>query len=237
MGGGDGVSVIFINPYQFAAAGDPFLPNVSLLLHGNGVNGSTGIIDSSPSPKAITVVGNAQISTAQSKFGGSSIAFDGNGDWLVVGSQSALSFGTANFTIESWLRLSNTGAIQLIVDARNSTSAVPWNLYINTDRTVSFRHGGGVLTSSQTFTYDTWFHFALTRSGSTIRMFIDGVLDLNTDINTGALDAGTSNLFIGRVFDSASLYLSGYIDEFRVTPGIARYVSSFTPPIAPFPDS
>jgi hypothetical protein len=51
--------------------------NVSLLLHGNGTNGSTTITDNSPSPKTVTAVGNAQISTAQSKYGGGSIAFDG----------------------------------------------------------------------------------------------------------------------------------------------------------------
>jgi hypothetical protein len=65
---------------------DPYYGNVSLLLRGNGTNGSTTIIDSSPSPKTVTAFGNAQISTAQSKFGGSSIAFDGTGDYLDVGS-------------------------------------------------------------------------------------------------------------------------------------------------------
>jgi hypothetical protein len=81
------MSVIYINSYQFAApAGptDPYFSNVSLLLHGDGANGSTTIVDSSPSPKTVTAVGNAQISTAQSKFGGSSLAFDGSGDYLTV---------------------------------------------------------------------------------------------------------------------------------------------------------
>jgi hypothetical protein len=50
---------------------DPNFANVSLLLYGNGINGSTSITDNSPSPKTVTAVGNAQISTAkQSKFGG-----------------------------------------------------------------------------------------------------------------------------------------------------------------------
>ena len=61
---------------------DPYRSQVSLLLHGDGANGSTTIVDSSPSPKTVTAVGNAQISTTQSKFGGSSLAFDGAGDYL-----------------------------------------------------------------------------------------------------------------------------------------------------------
>ena len=76
------MSIIYINPYRFAAAGppDPDFANVSLLLHGDGTNGSTTIVDSSSSSKTVTAVGDAQISTAQSKFGGSSIYFDGTGD-------------------------------------------------------------------------------------------------------------------------------------------------------------
>ena len=66
------------------AGEDPYYGNVSLLLYGDGANGSTTITDSSPTPKTVTAVGNAQISTAQSKFGGASIAFDGAGDYLIV---------------------------------------------------------------------------------------------------------------------------------------------------------
>jgi hypothetical protein len=66
---------------------DPVFNNVSLLLHGNGTNGSTTITDNSPTPKTVTAVGNAQISTAQSKFGGASIAFDGTGDYLTDASK------------------------------------------------------------------------------------------------------------------------------------------------------
>ena len=65
---------------------DPYFNNVSLLLRGNGINGSTTIIDESATPKTVTVYGNAQISTAQSKFGGASIYLDGTGDYLGLSS-------------------------------------------------------------------------------------------------------------------------------------------------------
>ena len=81
---------------QKEPAGDPFFfSNVSLLLHGDGTNGSTLIKDSSPRMNTVTAVGNAQISTAQSKFGGSSIAFDGTGDSLTTPTTLAINLAQA----------------------------------------------------------------------------------------------------------------------------------------------
>jgi hypothetical protein len=85
------------------AATDTNINEVSLLLHGDGTNGSTTITDSSLTPKTVTAVGNAQISTAQSKFGGASILLDGSGDYLDVGSNSAFGYGLSDFTIETWV--------------------------------------------------------------------------------------------------------------------------------------
>ena len=78
---------------------DPHYANVSLLLHGDGADNGTVFTDNSHSPKTVTAYGNAKTSTAQSKFGGSSIFFDGNGDYLVSPSNSAFQFGTGDFTI------------------------------------------------------------------------------------------------------------------------------------------
>jgi hypothetical protein len=83
---------------------DPQFGSVSLLLHGDGANGSTTITDSSRLTNTVTAVGDAQISTAQSKFGGASIAFDGSGDYLTISSSSALSIGSGDYTVEFWIR-------------------------------------------------------------------------------------------------------------------------------------
>ena len=109
---------------------DPNIASVSLLLSGNGINGSTSIIDSSPSPKTVTAFGNAQISTAQSKFGGASIAFDGVSDYLTVASSAGLTFGTGDFTIELWLYvISYTNAITWFVGTYTG-QAPCWSLVI-----------------------------------------------------------------------------------------------------------
>ena len=214
---------------------DPYLANVSLLLHGDGTNGSTTVIDSSPSPQTVTAAGDAQISTAQSKFGGASIAFDGSGDYLQLSSQAALSFGTDDFTIETWARLTSTGNVQVIIEARNQLAPVPWILAVDSSNKILFRHGVGLLTSNASITYGQWQHYAVTRSAGVIRIFIDGVTDTSTATNTSAIDAGAQGL-IGQAFGSG-YYINGYIDDLRITKGVARYTSNFTPPTAPFPDA
>ena len=81
---------------------DPYFYSNSLLLYGDGVDASTAIVDSSLNNHAITVNGDAQISTNQSKFGGSSLYFDGNGDYLTSPTNTDFEFGTGDFTVELW---------------------------------------------------------------------------------------------------------------------------------------
>jgi hypothetical protein len=83
---------------------DPFSANVSLMLHFDGANGSTTFVDSSPNNFTVTRAGDAVISTAQSRFGGSSVVFDGDSDYLSAGFNDAFAFGTSDFTIEVWYR-------------------------------------------------------------------------------------------------------------------------------------
>jgi len=94
-----------VNPYRFAPAGptDPDFASVVLLLHCNGSNGGTTFTDNSSYGRAMTANGNAQTSTAQSKFNGSSGLFDGAGDYLTASASSDFTFGTGDYTIESWV--------------------------------------------------------------------------------------------------------------------------------------
>lgn len=215
---------------------DPVFNNVSLLLHGNGANGSTTITDSSPSPKTVTAVGNAQISTAQSKFGGASVAFDGTGDYLDIGSNSAFGYGLSDFTIESWVYRNVSSAVQVILDQRAAASIqlVP-TLYISATTLFYYANGGnritgGVVPASQ------WVHIALSRSGTSTRLFIDGLQTGSTYTDTFNYINSPARIGDGNDGTSPTASLNGYIDEFRITKGVARYTGNFTPPTAPFPD-
>ena len=233
------MSVIYINSYQFAAPTDPYFSNVSLLLHGDGTNGSTTIVDSSLTPKTVTAVGNAQISTAQSKFGGGSIAFDGNGDYINSPSSPDFAFGTGNFTIELFARF-NQIKDQCLYDtlalgasgARSNGFA--WVMQASGKLNL-FHNGQFRLQSTAILTTNTWYHLVFYRNGGTFGYFINGQSDSTVPLSLNLTD---SHFTCGTVADNpTSYFLNGNIDEYRVTKGVARYTANFTPPTAPFPDA
>lgn len=228
------MSIIYINPYQLPPT-DPYFANVSLLLHGDGTDGSTTIIDSSPSPKAVTAVGNAQISSAQSKFGGASIAFDGSGDWLTVASSADLSLGTGDFTVELWAYANSATTWNGLVGNRTGrggdnawciilspANVVGWGtIYFHTD-------GTPVLGTSAHVSLNTWMHIALTRSGTLMRMFLNGA-EVGTVNNSFNLSFSTLHVGSEGARTDQSSPFNGYIDDLRITKGVARYTSNFTP--------
>ena len=202
--------------------------NVSLLLHGDGANGSTTIIDSSPSPKTVTAVGDAQISTAQSKFGGSSIAFDGTGDSLVIPS---VSFDVLeDLTLELFLYKNANGYSNVF--ANSSPVQLGYDLS-STGSIFMFINGAfAVAASGSAVTQGVWNHLAWTRQGSICRVFVNGVLQ-----GSGTKSDAFSINSIGATSSGGGQAVNGYIDDLRITKGVARYTSNFTPPTAPFPDA
>jgi hypothetical protein len=231
------MSVIYINPYSFAAT-DPNFADVSLLLHGDGTNGSTTITDNSPSPKTVTANGNAQISTAQSKFGGASIAFDGTGDALTITGSTLLDFGLGDFTVECWIYLANTTQTKVIIRGSANNS-----FFFRVGQSFNGNVNGlGIARSniadsdrcSFTFSSLQWYHIAVSRTGSVIRFFVDGTQQTTTNAADGSFTyAGASTVTMGSSFQED---FNGYIDDFRITKGVARYTANFTPPTAAFPD-
>ena len=217
-----------------SVAADPYYNNVSLLLHGDGSNGSTTITDSGPSPKTVTAFGNAQIITAQSKFGGASIAFDGSGDYISAGTSNDFVFGTADFTIEFWAYPTNFANYRIIWDNRTSDSDVNGfvlgfsavNIYLYTSS--NFRISGSLPSLNQ------WSHVALTREADKHKIFVNGLQAGSTYTANNNYTRNSSQ--IGRYFLTNNDNYSGYIDDFRITKGVARYTSNFTPPTAPFPE-
>jgi hypothetical protein len=217
---------------------DPFRSQVSLLLHGDGTNGSTTITDNSPSPKTVTAVGNAQISTAQSKFGGASIAFDNAGDYLTLASNSAFAFGTGDFTIEFWVFMNSlkngvnfinsnsgsAGGTNSVILGLNGSNALEY--YIN---------GGSRINDSVALATSSWVHVALCRGSGTSRIFKNGS-QVGTSFADTQTVSSTNTFLIGTRNDTLAFSFDGYIDDLRITKGVARYTANFTPPAAPFPD-
>lgn len=212
------------------AATDTNIREVSLLLHGNGTNGSTTITDSSLTPKTVTAVGNAQISTVQSKFGGASILFDGTGDYL---STTLPVFGVNDFTIESWVRFTSFADYRMFYDSRiNDPDSLGFVWGANAAGQLFIYQGSFVLTTG-TLSLNTWTHVALTRASGVWRIFVNGTLQAGTYTSFGNLSRTVARIGM----DWATLYgMNGYFDDYRITNDVARYTSNFTPPTLTFPD-
>ena len=220
---------------------DPNFAFNSLLLHGNGTNGSTTITDSSPTPKTVTAVGNAQISTAQSKFGGASIAFDGSGDWLTVPDGNEFTFGSENFTIEAWIYNNTTGQFKHIVGqgSSNATAASFYFFKTSANKLAGLVQSGSTsytATSSSDLPLNLWTHVAFVRNGGTTTVYINGVAEGTANVTGITVNDLSNQVRVGAAGEFTSDTWNGYIDDLRITKGVARYTANFTPPTAPFPD-
>jgi len=229
---------------------DPYFSNVSLLLHGDGTNGSTTIVDSSPSPKTVTAVGDAQISTTQSKFGGASLAFDGNGDYLTIPPSTEFEFGTDPFTVEFWIypTTSTTNrAVLCTVDNGNIDTGGIDILGISSNLYFYFTiNGGGVRSIVVSLpTLNTWNHYAFVGVSPTdTRVYRNGTLEGTSSSPRDITYTGQNELVVGARHGGGTSgavgpiqnFFDGYIEDLRITKGVARYTQNFTPPTAPFPD-
>jgi hypothetical protein len=191
----------------------------------------------------LETAGNAQISTSVVKYGTGSLYFDGTGDYLVGLSRPSMSFGSGNFTVEAWVyRQVTSGTTQTIYqkgrvgDSNFELSFVIETtnqllVYYSTDGTTATL----VATTTALVPQNTWTHIAVTRSGSTWRVFIGGTLDVSATASV-TLYTGAGGIGIAANIAGASLF-TGYIDDLRITNGYARYTANFTPPTAAFPNT
>ena len=214
---------------------DEYFGDVGVLLHGDGTNGSTAIVDSSTNNHTVTVNGTAQISTTKSKFGGSSMYFSGSGNYLTIPSDTSFDFGTGDFTIEFWMNPDYPNSSWQAIISRNYSSTNGWRLYkIASSNNFAFYQSGGshINTTNVTLTAGTWYHIAVVRSGTTITIYVDGVAKGSGASTTNL--SPTAALEIGQGVVTSAYPYWGYLDDLRITKGVARYTSNFTPPTASF---
>lgn len=217
--------------------------NTVLLLKGEGLNNSTNVVDESPSSKSISVAGNARVVTTEKKFGSSSLYFDGSGDYLTLSNTNDFGLSTADFTIEMWVKPAvapQTGSSMTLLDSRASMGYAPFtaSLYGNTNgTTLGFFDGSGnayMQTSSPTIPVGSWSHVAWVRKSGVMSLYVNGVacvVSAGSAASAGAIDFGTSlPLKIGIAADSSAGAYNGYLDNLRITKGVARYSSNFTVP-------
>jgi len=225
---------------------DPYFSSVSLLMKADGANNSTTFVDSSTNAFAVSLTGNTVISTTQSKYGGSSAYFDGNGDYLSVPSSENLDVGSGNYTIEMWVNpagglanrtqkylfgkrqsLSIYGGVLGFLQFDSSLNAYRAYYYV----TVNGTTWAVTAATGDIIAANTWTHLAFVRSGSTFTLYVNGA-SAASGTTSGTIPSNAEPLVIGSTSSAnpgANGY-AGYIDDFRITKGVARYTASFGPP-------
>ena len=212
--------------------GDVYYPQTSLLMHFNGTNGSTTMTDNSKNNATVTATNGAAISTAQSKFGGTSLLLDGTNDYLSIPDNTPLVLSGGSYTIECWIRPTGNYANYNTIIAKRAASTA-WDVYLRITTGVLSFYNGTNYESSVTPTVNVWSHIAAVYNGSTINLYLNGVNVLSSATGNSDVDA---LIYIGS-FPSAAEYFIGYMDELRITKGIARYTGNFTPSTTQFLDS
>jgi hypothetical protein len=211
---------------------DSYSSNLSILLNGED------FIDKGPSPKSIT---NSSVSTNTStkKFGSSSLYFNGS-SYLSTPNNAAFNFDSSDFTVEFWLYSPVAWTSQ-----PGSTGIVGQKAGDGTNGWVIYRDGGtpnkmnARLTQQNNFpttstpAQNTWEHWALVRNGSTLKWYKNGVVDATTT-NSSAVSDSSGTFYVGYA-QTWGGYFNGYIEELRITKGVARYTSNFTVPTTAFP--
>lgn len=210
-----------------------------LLLHADGDDASTAITDASASARTISVNGNLQLDQSWKKFGTAALLFDGAGDYATVPDAADWAFGTGNFTIETWLRISSLAAQRTIAsqqtDANNrqqffvtTAGGIGFSVTSASSTIISLTSSNGVIV------VNTDYHVALVRNGTALAIYVDGV-SVATSTDSDSVPNYTGALTIGMVSTSTNPFI-GWMDEFRVS-NVARWTTGFTSPVAPYLES
>jgi hypothetical protein len=219
---------------------DKFFGNVELLCGFEGSDGATSYTEESNS-RAATFVGNAQIDTAQSRFGSSSLLLDGTGDLVSFADSADFSLSNNPFTIECAVRF----AITPDATSRNwvthydaASSQRAWIWRYSASRLQFLYSSDGISATSLVTNWfpaaSVWYHCAVSRAGADLRFFVDGALMATHNIGTASIHNSSTAIRIGAENATPANFWNGWIDEVRITVGVARYTAAFTPPRGPY---
>jgi hypothetical protein len=181
------------------------------------------------STKTLYAQGNAKLSTSIKKFGTASLALDGTGDYVTCPTQPDFEFGTDDFTIEFWVYRTNTSLTEAYIDFRTAATQYAPLIYVQGTTLYYFVNGANRINATALTSTNTWYHIAVTRVSATnsTKMFVNG-----TQVGSTWTDSSTyiqSPVTIGANYAGAA-FVNGYIDDVRISKGVARYTTTFTAP-------
>lgn len=180
-----------------------------------------------------TTAGNARVTTSQKKFGTGSIALTAAADYCTAPQSELFDFGTGDFTCEAWVYLNGNDSTYRTMLGFDVTGGLLFEVY-QMKLDIGLR-GTSNTGSTSTLTADQWNHLAITRSGGTAYWFINGTLDKTDTSLLNNVDLSNASAPLIGDYSAGQTNFDGYIDELRVTKGVARYTATFTPPTKAFP--
>lgn len=202
---------------------------------GTGGSGGSGIVVISYPDNyiaATSTTGSPTVSTS----GSGSLSFNGSTQYFYYGGQSAFAFGTGDFTIEGWYYFNDVTTTQILYDFRAaSTNGNNPCVYISSNLVYYYPAGAIQITGTTSLSTGTWYHIAVCRSGTSTKLFVNGVQQGSTYTDSTNYAVGASRPMIGsNGFGSgSSAWMNGYMSNVRMLKGTALYTAAFTPPTAP----
>ena len=186
-------------------------------------------------PHTFTAVGNAQIDTAQFKFGAASGLFDGTGDYITTPTDSDFTFGTGDFTVEFFVRFNSLAVVPQVICGEYIVVGQPlgWIIYVDTDGlhlaySKNGANGNTDTPKAWSPSTNTWYHVAIVNNGGTITWYVNGTSIGTLSLAGDSIDGLSILFYVGQ--QSLGSYLNGWVDELRIVKGTAVYTTDFTPP-------
>lgn len=208
-----------------------------VLLHGDGTNAATNFDDSIPYPRVWTPTGAAKLNTANKKFGTASMDFVTSGSYIASDVNAhAFAFGTTDFCVDFWMQRAATtdDATAITTTTDGSAGGGWWFNFAGTGINVYNAAQLVLSTTAVGSATGAMIHWALTRQGTTFRVFKNGALLASSTYTPGFI-SDTGKIRIGGAdLSGFAAWTLAYIDEMNVVVGDAVYTSAFTPPTAPY---
>jgi hypothetical protein len=204
---------------------DIYAANVVLLLPFD-----ENLTDYSAVPKTVTAAGNAAVSTVQKKYGAKSCNFDGTDDYLSV--YLPIAIGTDDYTVEFWFYKdsgTNNGLLQLASSSAFPSSTEPLSIAVYNTNSLTVTINSTQITGQTDVTNNVWHHIAAVRQSGVTNIYYDGVKDTTIGDLTDSQNYTQNYVLLGGYYSTNFLW-NGYLDEIRITKGVARYTANFTPP-------
>lgn len=194
---------------------------------------NAGIFDNAAKNDLVTV-GSSQVSSAQVKFGTGSMLFNGTTDYLILRPNSFFNLGTGDFTVEAWIfqTATNTYPSLLEIGSHQLTDSILFILNEAGPRVYS----GAFYSIGNSYSLNTWNHIAFTRQSGVLKTFVNGASNAGVSFTNNITNQTSVSIAYPVSLGGSGYFFPGYIDDLRITKGVARYTSNFTPPTQAFPN-